>query len=80
MRVMQDGDSDDEEDSSTLLDLTRFTNDSAGVEVAMECLRCARRVGVVISRGDFENSLAAAKHLRNPQVRHVCTLQLHCAN
>ena len=51
------------------MDLARFTNDSADIEVAMECLRCARCIGLVISRGDFESILSAAVVLKRSEVR-----------
>ena len=61
--------SDEEEASSSTLDLTRLSNESAGVELAMECMRCARSVGIVISRGDFESTLDIAVRLHQPEVR-----------
>lgn len=80
--MVQDGESDDEEEaeeSRTLLDLTGFTNDSAGVEVAVECLRCARCIGLVISSGDFESTLTAAKRLKSPEVRPLVPVRLVCS-
>jgi hypothetical protein len=75
----EDDDEDDEGGSSHHLDLTRFTNDTAGVEVAVECLRCAQRIGLVVARGDFEISLAAAKRLKHSHVRVPPLLQCTAA-
>lgn len=54
------------------LDLSGQTNESAGLEVAIECLRCSRLIGLVISNGDFEAALKCAQMLDAPEVRMHC--------
>lgn len=58
----------DDEQLVDVLDLSGQTNESAGLEVAVECLRCARLIGLVISSGDFETALDCARSLNMPEV------------
>lgn len=57
-----------EDQATDALDLSGQTNESAGLEVAIECLRCSRVIGLVISNGDYEAALDCALTLGTPEV------------
>lgn len=61
----------DDDHTVEVLDLSGQTNESASIEVAVECLRCARLIGLVITHGDFEAVLDCARTLERPEVRSV---------